>query len=141
MTQILSPHLENPLDCSGQQRDNELLRLIDLIYEREMAKQTPVSSVPWTEWKLEKPALPEIELQPRRAPGELGAAIMEIIYEAGPAGTSLRDIATKANSTPGEVSNWIYNNRHRVTGLKKLSRGRYAYDGAERYISQSHVHL
>ena len=55
-----------------------------------------------------------------------GQAILITILELG-GSANLQEIAQETNCSPDHVFDWIYNNKGRVKGLKKLSPGRYAF--------------
>ena len=55
-----------------------------------------------------------------------GQAILITILELG-GSANLQEIAQETNCSPDDVFDWIYNNKGRVKGLKKLSPGRYAF--------------
>jgi len=114
------------------QHEKAILALIDRIRETEMAKAPPSPTLRCSQNNVrwERPTPPVIESRPRRKSGELGQAILNTLFNAGRSGIGLQGIAEEINSTPGSVSGWIYNNKNRVPGLRKLSPGIYAYESS-----------
>ena len=117
----LSPAYPRKLD------DNEMLALIDSVYERVVLLKSPLYPGSLPDKSNDRAVPPFIAPRPRRKSGELGKAILNTLFNVGRSGMRLQDIADETNSTPGSVSGWIYNNGRRIPGLRKLSAGIYAY--------------
>ena len=107
--------------------DDEILALIDEVYEKNRANHPPPVPRSLEDIKREPPLPKLTESRPRRANGELGEAILHTLFRAGRSGLGLQAIAEEIDSKPCSVSNWLYNNRNRVPGLQKRSPGIYAY--------------
>jgi uncharacterized protein YdcH (DUF465 family) len=65
----------------------------------------------------------------RRKRITLKDSILAVLAAAGTKGLSVKEIATKAGAKHGSVSVWIYTTGKKVTGLKKIAPGRYAFKG------------
>jgi phage antirepressor YoqD-like protein len=55
------------------------------------------------------------------------AAVLKVLEVAGAKGMTVRDLAAKAKVNPSSLNTWLYTAGKKLSGLKKLSPGVFAY--------------
>ncbi len=61
------------------------------------------------------------------ARGVLKAAIIELLKGAGPAGLTVKQIATEFKAKPGNLHVWFSSTGRKVKGIKKIAPATYAW--------------
>jgi hypothetical protein len=89
-----------------------------------------LSSGKVVEAKVGKPARKK-ESAPRAKRGELQQQILGLLKDAGKEGMAVKDMAAKLKSPMQRLNVWLYTSGKKIPGLKKVGRGRFAYQPKE----------